>query len=69
MATVKKPWNLSADELRALADSPKNSGLYGRTMVFVIIVLLNIVPTFFKNPILFTKEYFTIVIRNFLSVR
>lgn len=64
---IKNEWyNLTADELREVVDSPKNSGIKGSILTFIV-VMVNVLPVFFKNPVKFTKTYIHIVLRNFIQ--
>lgn len=64
---IKNEWyNLTADELREVVNSPKNSGIKGSILTFIV-VMVNVLPVFFKNPVKFTKTYIHIVLRNFIQ--
>lgn len=64
---IKNEWyNLTADELREVVNSPKNSGIKGSILTFIV-VMVNVLPLFFKFPVKFTKTYIHVVLRNFIQ--
>lgn len=63
---MKNWYNLSPDELKAVVNSPKNSGVVGSAATFIV-VMANVLPLALKNPVRFMKTYVNTVFTNFVS--
>ena len=64
---IKNKWyQLTPNELREVVNSPKNSGVIGSLMTFII-VMVNIVPVIVKHPMKFIKVYIDSVFTNFIK--
>lgn len=67
MNGITNKWHsLTADELTIVVNSPKNSGIKGSIITFVI-VMVNILPVFFRSPLKFTKAYFNALFNGFIK--
>lgn len=64
--TTSKWYSLTPDELRSVVNSPKNEGLKGGLITFII-VMANVLPMFLKFPIKFIKTYFSVVFTKFIK--
>ena len=61
-----KWYNLTPDELKSVVNGPKNYGLKGSFLTFIIVVV-NVLPLFFRYPIKFSKAYINSVLNNFIK--
>ena len=67
MSKKKNKWyQLTPDELKEVVDGPKNVGIKGSILTFILVVA-NIGPVFLRHPIEFTKSYIHVVMTRFIE--
>lgn len=62
---TSKWYDLTSEELRAVVESPKNAGIRGSILTFIV-VMVNVLPLLFKHPVKFVKAYIDAVFTNFI---
>ena len=67
MNAINNKWySLTPDELRSVVNSPKNVGIKGSIITFII-VMTNVLPVSFRFPIKFIKAYFNSIFSKFIQ--